>query len=283
MSNVRVFAFADEAASDLAGQIRAMKRNRLKGLEIRSVNGKNVSDLTPSEAMEIRAEMDAAGLTVWSVGSPIGKIDIVSDDYEAHLAKLRACLLNAVVLGAENIRLFSFYIPKGEDPACYSDTVISRLREMTELCLSAGVTPCHENEKGIYGDTPERCLELLREVPGLRCVFDPANFIQCGVKPGEAWELLKEQVYYLHIKDAKEDGFVVPAGKGVGDLPKILKDFTARGGREMTLEPHLATFDGLKGLERKGETSRIFEYAYKDTDAAFDAASAALFELLKET
>ena len=38
------------------------------------------------------------------------------------------------------------------------------------------IVDCHENEKGIYGDTAERCLDVLEACEGkLRAVFDPAD------------------------------------------------------------------------------------------------------------
>ena len=92
MSDVKIFAFADEASANLVGQIAAMRRNQLDGLEIRNVDGVNVSDMTLEHARAVRAQMDDAGLKVWSIGSPIGKIDVEKDDFDAHLDKFRHTL-----------------------------------------------------------------------------------------------------------------------------------------------------------------------------------------------
>ena len=54
------------------------------------------------------------------------------------------------------------------------------------------------------------------ETDELDGVFDPANFVQCGIDTIEAFELLQDRITYLHIKDALPDGSVVPAGKGHG-------------------------------------------------------------------
>jgi len=276
-----VFAFADEASPLLDGQIAAMKRNGLQGLEIRNVDQLNVSSISLEKAREVRKKLDGAGLTVWSIGSPIGKIDIEKDDFSAHLDVLRHTLEVADILGAGNIRMFSFFLPRGKAPGQYRSQVLDQLHQMVEVCRGSGVDLCHENEKGIYGDNAQRCLELLTEVPELQGVFDPANFVQCGQDTLAAWDMLGNRIKYMHIKDARfADASVVPAGKGDGNVARIIFAYLEKGGQWLTVEPHLRVFDGLKALERPGEESRIGEYAYASSDDAFDAACAALWQIL---
>ena len=82
MADLRIFAFADEASPQIDRQIAAMKRNGLQGLEIRNVDGESVSAISLEKAREVRKKLDDAGLITWSVGSPIGKIDIEKDDFD---------------------------------------------------------------------------------------------------------------------------------------------------------------------------------------------------------
>jgi sugar phosphate isomerase/epimerase len=282
MKQPKIYAFADEASPIIDKQIIAMRRNGLQGLEIRNVDGESVAAISLDKAREVRAKMDAAGLKVWSIGSPIGKIDIEKDDFNAHMDTLRHVIEVAKILGAENIRMFSFYIPAGKNPADYRAEVLRRLHIMADAAEGTGVTLCHENEKGIYGDMANRCLEILEAEPRIAGVFDPANFVQCGQDTWEAWKLLGSKIKYMHIKDALfKDNSVVPAGKGDGQVDKILKAFLENGGECLTVEPHLTVFDALKTLEREGEKSRVGgAYAYPSSDAAFDAACQALRELL---
>ena len=273
---MKYYAFADEASAMIDGQIAAMLRNGLQGLEIRNVDGVNVSSISLEKAAEVRRKLDDAGLICWSIGSPIGKIDIVKDDFDAHMQTYLHTIEVAHALGAENIRMFSFYIPKGDDPAIYRNQVIDRLSLMAEKARGTGVTLCHENEKGIYGDLAPRCLEIHQAIPEIAAIFDPANYIQSGQETLSAWEMLKDKVKYLHIKDALSDGSVVPAGHGLGHVPEIVRDFASRGGEALTLEPHLTVFAGLSGLEREGEKSQVGKYVYRSSDEAFDAAAAAM-------
>lgn len=271
MTDLRIFAFADEADPGFEGQIDAMLRNDLAGLEIRNVDGENVADISCEKAKELRQRLDDAGLITWSIGSPVGKIDIETGDFEAHKEAFKHQLEIAHILGAENLRMFSFYMPKDKDPAIYKNEVIDRLGALTNLAIGSGVLLCHENEKGIYGDTAARCLEILEAVPLLRAVFDPANFVQCGQDTLEAWEMLKPYVKYMHIKDSRKDGTIVPAGLGDGNLSRLLAEYRLLGGREVTMEPHLFEFTGLGALEREGEKSQVGEQGYSTPQAAFDA------------
>ncbi len=283
MNGILVHAFADEASPMIAGQIAAMRRNGLQGLEIRNVDGANVSDITVEKAREVRRRLEDEGLYVWAVGSPIGKI-AVDGDHAAHEEKLRHTLAVAEALGTGRIRMFSYYIPRGDDPALWRGAVIDRLGAMLEMAEDAGIDLCHENEKGIYGDNAARCRDLLDAFPALKGVFDPANFVQCGQDTLEAWQLLAGRIDYLHIKDALADGTVVPAGCGTGHLADILRAYLAQGGRAMAVEPHLRVFEGLAALERGGGTSVIGErYSYPSADAAFDAACGALRGLLERS
>ena len=136
MKPLRIFAFADEASSQIDGQIAALRRNGLQGLEIRNVDGQNVPDISLEKAREVHKKLTDAGLSVWSIGSPIGKIDIQKDNFEQHLQKYLHTLEIARALGAEKLRMFSFYLPKGQDPAPFRQQVIDRLSRMAELAFT---------------------------------------------------------------------------------------------------------------------------------------------------
>lgn len=281
MENIQIFAFADEAGAEFDGQIAAMRRNGLDGIEIRNVGGQSVTALTVSRVKELRKQMDDAGLITWSIGSPIGKIHIEKDDFAAHLELHKRTLEIANILGAEHLRMFSFFMPSDADPALHRNEVIDRLGRLADAAEGTGVVLCHENEKGIYGDNAARCLDVLTAEPRLVGVFDPANFVQCGQDTLKAWEMLADRIRYMHIKDALWDGSVVPAGKGDGNVAAIVRAFIAQGGRQFTMEPHLKVFSGLAALEQEGEQSKVGQrYVYDSNDAAFDAACEAFKALL---
>lgn len=279
MKKFQTFAFADEADACIDGQIAAMKRNGLDGLEIRNVDGTNVAEISVEKAKEVQKKLAAEGLIVWSIGSPIGKITM-EEDFEAHLEKLKHTLQVAHALDCQKLRMFSFYPGAGKRAEEYTDEVIDRLGRMCAIADREDIRLYHENEKGIFGDIPERCLALHQALPELLGIFDPANYVQCGVDTRAAWAMLKDYVRYMHIKDARADGFVVPAGAGEGHVAEIAVDYLAMGGKAFTVEPHLTVFPGLEQLEQAGERSQIADYRYPNSDAAFDAACDALKALL---
>lgn len=280
---VKLAAFADEAGEALDTQIAAMQRNGIEYLEIRGVDGQNVSELSAEKAREVRQKLEAAGLAVWSVGSPFGKINI-EDGFLPHLDAFKRGLETANILGARHLRLFSFYVPKGRAEDC-RDEVFARMEQFLAAAEGSGVLLCHENEKGIYGDTDDRCLDILVSLKGkIKGVFDPANFIQCGVDILPAYEKLREHIEYMHIKDAQfSDGSVVPPGSGDGHIKELLALFAQKEGKRfLTLEPHLKVFDGLEKLEQKGGTADKLKnvFTYKTNSDAFRAAADALHGLL---
>ncbi|MGI5990423.1 MAG: sugar phosphate isomerase/epimerase family protein [Lachnospiraceae bacterium] len=281
MEKLNLNAFADEASSMIDGQIKACQRNGLNGIEIRDVDGVNVTKISDSKAKSVKKKLDDAGLKVWSMGSPIGKINIVTDNWAEHLELLQRTIEIAHILDTKYIRMFSFYYPEGDKPEQYRDEVLERLNKMADIAEAEDMILCHENEKGIYGDVASRCLDILTNVPRIRGVFDPANFVQSGQNTLEAWDMLKDHIFYMHVKDAFSDMRVVPAGCGEGHVPEIIADYLKRGGTEFTVEPHLKVFGSLKGLEKEGAKSMIGGvYQYKTNDEAFDAACAALRGIL---
>lgn len=278
MENILLSAFADEASPQFTEQLEALSCHGLSLIEIRGVDGINILDLNDAQLSRVAAQLDEYGVGVSAIGSPIGKISI-TEDFAPHFEKLKRAVEIAKLLGTVRIRMFSFYIPQGDDPEPYFDEVVRRVSAMVEYAEANGVHCCHENEKGIYGDILPRVQKLHNAVPKLRCVFDPANYIQCGDSPAKNFEALFPVIDYMHVKDALlADGSVVPAGCGDGALPEILAKFLKKDGvKLLTLEPHLFDFSGLQNLQ---DEKLEHKYSYKSAEEAFTAAVDALKKLL---
>lgn len=242
-------AFADEIHPTLSGQMEVLKKHGICHIEARGIDGKNIVEYTPEEAKELKKRLDDNGFSLSALGSPIGKIKI-TDPMEPEIERFKRLLEAAEVLDTKYIRIFSFYT---DSPEQYRDEVIDRMGQLVRVAEGAPVMLLHENEKGIYGDIPERCLDVLESInsPNLRATFDPANFVQCGVKPLEAFDMLHLYVEYMHIKDALfADGRVTPAGFGEGQVEEILRRLYQAGWSGFTsLEPHLGDFIGYFELE----------------------------------
>ncbi|MBQ1887567.1 MAG: TIM barrel protein, partial [Firmicutes bacterium] len=169
----KLAAFADEASPSLDGQIEALRACGIKYLEIRSVDGQNIADISLEKARQIRRRLEGEGLAVWAVGSPFGKVS-VRDCTSGYMDSFRRCLEKADILGSRHVRIFSFYDASGLDEAAEG------IGRFLDAAAGSDAVLCHENEKGVFGSSVAGCLELHEALPGLRAVFDPANFVQCG-------------------------------------------------------------------------------------------------------
>lgn len=272
-----ISGFADEIDKDFDKQLAVVKRLGITHIELRGAYGRGVDSYTLEEAAGLKEKLDAAGVSVSAIGSPIGKIGI-RDEFEPHFEKFRHVVDLAKLFNTRYIRMFSFYT-KDEKPEETRDEVLSRLSRLVSYAEQQNVVLLHENEKGIYGDNAERCLDLMLKLYGehFKCTFDFANFVQCGQETLAAYEMLKPYIEYVHIKDAvMADGHVVPAGQGDGHVEEILKKLRESGFHGyLSLEPHLASFEGLKNLEENPEKK-----AMTDGEAAFTIAAEALEQIL---
>ncbi|BAS16925.1 xylose isomerase domain protein TIM barrel [Arthrobacter sp. Hiyo8] len=104
--------FGDEVDPDPAVQAAVLLALGAGHIEVRSAWGTNVSELEPEEVGRLKAILDAKGLKVSAVASPIGKVD-VGVPVEHELARLRQIISVAKVLDTKYIRIFSFYRAEG--------------------------------------------------------------------------------------------------------------------------------------------------------------------------
>ncbi len=252
-------AFGDEIAPGLEEQITVLHKNGVAALELRSAWGDNVVDLGPERLDRAAALLRAADISVSAVASPVGKAD-VEGDFDAEVSRLRAAMDAAHRLQTKLIRVFSFFVPEGRH-AEFRDEVLRRMSTFAKEAASQDVVLVHENESYVYGDDAEHCRDLVESVgsPALQIAFDPANFVQVGVRPfDEAWPLLAQHVVHFHVKDAvgvARNGMapyparapelqlmasVRPAGEGEGQFPELLQALDRRDYRGfLVIEPHL--------------------------------------------
>lgn len=267
---IRLCAFADESDSSLLGQIDALKRNGISLLEIRVVDGENIFNVSLEKAETIYKTLSENGISVWSIGSPVGKV-FMEEDFEAYLPKVERLFKIANILHTDKIRIFSFFNAYDK-----KEEVFNRLQRMVDLAKTYGVELYHENEKDIYGDSVERTVEILDNVKGIKCIYDPANFIQYGATAEYSLKELHHRANYFHIKDViAETGELVPAGEGSGNIDKLVADI--KGDSVLTLEPHLAIFEGYKSIDN---TEMKNKYVFNSNVEAFDCAVNSLKKVL---
>ena len=268
-----ISAFGDEIAPDLEDQIKALRAHDIGAIEFRSAWGMNVIDLDTAQLAKAQQVLTQAQIAVSAIGSPVGKAP-VDGDFDSELARLRAALNAAHALDTRLVRIFSFFIPDGRHQE-FRTEVMRRMAAFAKEAERSDALLVHENESNIYGDDAERCRDIVESVgsPALKIAFDPANFVQVGVRPyDEAWPLLAEHVAHFHVKDAvavdrsgvapypapapevRLMASVRPAGEGEGQLPQLLRALDTLEYRGfLVIEPHLRfRLQDLDGAARFG-------------------------------
>lgn len=249
-------ALTDEISPDLDSALATMASTGITRVELRTVYGKNVLELTDDEAQSALASVHKAGMTVSGIASPVGKspLDRPAAEEEARLD--RALQLSALLQTA-CVRVFSFYPPEGRELDALANEVFRRLAAWSRRAEAASVTLLLENEVGLWADVPTRCRRALEAVssPYLRFAWDPANFLRSAVSHpfDTGWSLLHEWVACVHVKDCRREGDHTVAGQGDGQWPQLVAALAAKGGVPLVMEPHLQVAGhsvGFTGPER---------------------------------
>ena len=225
--------FADEIDDDLETQCLLFDQLGIRFIEFRSAWGVNVLDLDDEQVARAHDILVSHGIQASSIGSPIGKVNI-TDDFDAHLARMDRAVWVAQQLGAPFIRVFSFFLTADQRPEDHRDEVVRRMTALAQRAEAGGVVMLHENEKGIFGDVPERVLDLVTSVdsPALRLAWDAANYVQVRRGPLPRGLRAAAPLHRLHPDQGRRArhrrGGAWPA-QGDGRVPR--HDPRARGRR----------------------------------------------------
>lgn len=270
-------AFADEIDANFDVQIESLKKLSIGLIELRGVDGKSFIELSDEELLIVKKKLSDAQIGISALGSPIGKIK-VDGDFDSHKKLLTRIMDIGEQLGCKKIRIFSFYPADGMSDADFESKAFSMIGELLDMAEKRGFTLYHENEKDIYGYSPERVEKLVKHFSGrLRVVLDPGNFAFCGVDGSPAYALLKNFIDYMHIKDADSDGIIVPPGKGVALIKETLTSLKKDRPEQdivLTMEPHLIMFTGLSSLSKLDDIKH--KYSYASPFEAFETATVAV-------
>ena len=249
--------FADEAASDIDGQIRATKELGWEFIEARKINDRNIHDISDDEFDIVCTKLENSGVKINCFGSTIanwGKQ--ITEPFDSSLEEAERAIPRMKRLGTKLIRIMSFAILKDRGPDDQMEQErFKRLRKLFGMFEAEGLVPVHENCMNYGGMGWNYTQKLVENVPGLKLVFDTGNpvFTDDMAKPGpyrkqSSWEfytMVRDHIAYVHIKDglfdekSGETRFTWP-GEGNGDVRRIIKDLLANGyDGGFSIEPHL--------------------------------------------
>jgi sugar phosphate isomerase/epimerase len=283
MSNpprVILSGFADEAANRKTAieQFAAFAALGLQYYSIRFIDVgsgiKNAMKLTPPEIRKVRQLQAEFGLSVSSLGSPIGKVKLLNIDdgtknayvpFKRYLAGdvKRACRL-AQAFQTKLIRGFSFYHPKGTDPREHLPQTVDQLGQIAEVCHREELIFGLEVEANLVGADGFILAELYRQVshPAMVLVFDAGNLTTQGYSAAEVFEQFRAMqpgLGWLHIKDYRSPK---PMQKGGHVDEEALRHFvpadSGDGAHEALLRQLRPALPELESKLRRGGVPGVF-------------------------
>lgn len=243
---MKVSGIGDEAAASLADQLRVHRELRLPGLELRTVEGRGLHQLTDAEAALMAAQVLASGLEVPVVDTPIGNWGTdIGAPLAPDLAILRRTAEVASLVGCRHLRVMS-YPNDGRPEAEWRAAALTRLTRLTGLAEELDVVLLHENCHGWASRSSAAAVELVTFVDSqhLRLLFDIGNGLAYGYEAVPFLRAVLPWVAHVHVKDGVRtpDGveFGVPGdgAAGVAECVRLLTDAGYDGW--YSLEPHVA-------------------------------------------
>lgn len=254
----RLGVLTDEVSANFEEALDWAVEQGLKHVEVRVINGRNVVTLNDDQAMEVRRQVEARGLFISAIASPLFKCaldpsrPIASGDtfgqkeesVDAHFDKLNRVIQLAKLLGTTRIRIFSFW--READPQFYREDIVRNLRQAAQVAQREGIQLLLENEPSCNGGFAEEVAAIVRSVDSsaLRGLWDPGNEAYGGREAFPAgYGFMKDILAHVHLKDAYlcADGTARCVPLGSGSVPVIpqLKALLADGYDGLfTIETH---------------------------------------------
>ncbi|HEY3418297.1 MAG TPA: sugar phosphate isomerase/epimerase family protein [Armatimonadota bacterium] len=238
---------SDEAGASIERQIAAHQALGWTRLELRMIDGTNLTDVDDATFHHVVDAVEAAGMTVCSFASQLANWSRkISGDFAIDREEMERAVPRMQRLGTKFIRCMS-YPNDGMADEAWRDEAVRRLRILAKMAEDGGVMLLHENCNGWGGESPANTMELLARVdnPAFRLVYDTGNPFTHKQNAYAYLETVIDFVDHVHIKDGYLDGeknvFTYP-GEGscrVGDCLKLLIEHDYDGG--YSIEPHIAS------------------------------------------
>jgi L-ribulose-5-phosphate 3-epimerase len=227
---IPIGAITDEFSLDIEVALDAMSKLGMTIVELRLIGNRNIIDLSDEEIRRIREQVEARGMRVLSIASPVLKCvlpdapplderfqqDVFGSAYtiadQPRLAQ-RAMEI-AELTGAKFIRVFSYW--RTTAPEQCHDKIITALRGLADKAGARGLIIGLENEHACNvatGAEAGRILDAL-DHPALKSIWDPANAFMLGERPfpdGYS-KLPATRVAHVHAKDCVMDGHTATWG-----------------------------------------------------------------------
>ncbi|HPC18031.1 MAG TPA: sugar phosphate isomerase/epimerase family protein [Candidatus Hydrogenedentes bacterium] len=240
---------SDEAGQGIDNQIKAHRELGWTHLELRMIDGQNLTMLPDAAFDAVFEKVTAAGMNVSCFASAIANwARPITCDPNIDIEDLKRAIPRMHRFGTPFIRVMSY--PNDKDHPLpepeWRREAIRRMKTLAKIAEDGGVTLAHENCSGWGGLSAENSNILLGEVnsPALKVVFDTGNPPTYRQNSWDYYQAVYKDIVYVHIKDARivEDKEVYTyCGEGDGYVKEIVRDLLAKGyDGGFSIEPHLA-------------------------------------------
>ncbi len=253
----KISTISDEISPQLSEQLDLLESEGIEYIEVRSIQKKNILDLSPEALQEVKQSIRNRRMKVSAISSPIGKIKL-DEDYPAHFQRFLKAIEIANFFETDRIRIFGFYNTPLATPDNRNE-IMKRIESQVKEAEKHQIKLLLENEdQTLYGGTSEQIMDVMDSIKSssLGFLFDPGNYLYFFKKPvyPEFFNQTLDRIDYVHIKDIRigESHFTEPGRGDVQYLP-LLKELKTSGyDGFLSMEPHLKAGDckgGFSGIE----------------------------------
>jgi len=246
LSESRLCGIGDEASLRPSDQLEILSGLGLNGLEVRSLGGRHLHELSLDEVRQFGAELADRQLVVPVVDTPIGNWERTARaDLPSELRLLIDYAERSQILGSRCLRIMSYAncgLPDDE----WKRESLRRVRALARLASALDVVLLHENCAGWAGQSSEATLQLLDVCDGenIALVFDTGNGAAYGYDSLEFLREVANRVQHVHLKDAVVQGgeaqFVVPGDGECGVSACLERLQQVPHELWVSVEPHVA-------------------------------------------
>ena len=263
---LKVGIFSDEISQDFEHTLKVIEELEIEYVELRSMWGKSLMDLPSNELKRVKELIEEKNLKVSVIASPFLKCHLREEEtektrggthlfqeksYTKHLEILEHSFELAEMFGTHIVRAFSFW-KKGNLTEDILEEIVQRFKTPVRRAEEENIILALENEHDCFigsGKESRRFLERISS-KNVGLIWDPGNAFFAGETPyPDGYNLVKDQIVHVHIKDTGKDEkgkpFWLPVGKGgvnfKGQLQALEED-NFQG--VVSLETHYIPEDG---------------------------------------
>lgn len=193
--------------------------------ELKRMYGRRVPDITDDEVRLVQNVLRANGVALSSIAPGLFKIPLERELISQETGKrfdMTAALADR--LDTRSVVIFGFVRDDRRTEAEALRQIIDVFGGVAARAEKEGITLFLENDRGLWGESPQAVRGILAGVNSraLRLNWDPGNLI--GAFPEApyptSYELVREFVGHVHVKDAKAtgNGKFAHAMMGSGDV-----------------------------------------------------------------